>query len=47
MFVKYLNDKREEQDNTVHEGVICDGCEVNPIRGIRYMCSVRGDTDFC
>ena len=47
MFVDYLDDKSAEQEKTRHEGVICDGCEANPIVGVRYMCSVRSDTDFC
>lgn len=47
MFTDYLVDKKEKQDATLHEKVICDGCEANPIRGIRYMCSVCSDCDFC
>ena len=47
MFVDYLEDKSEKQENIVHEKVICDGCGADPIRGIRYMCSVCSDTDFC
>jgi next-to-BRCA1 protein 1 len=47
MFTDYLEDKQAEQMNIRHEGVICDGCNKNPITGIRYMCSVRSDTDFC
>ena len=47
MFTDYLVEKKEAQEATVHEKVICDGCEVNPIKGIRYMCSVCSDCDFC
>lgn len=47
MFTDYLSDKRADQDSTVHEGIVCDGCEVSPIKGIRYMCSVNADTDYC
>ena len=47
MFTDYLGKKNIEQDNTVHDNVICDGCDANPITGIRYMCSVCSDTDFC
>jgi len=31
----------------VHSNVICDGCNVNPIKGIRYKCSVCKDFDYC
>jgi len=24
---------------TVHEGIVCDGCEIEPIPGIRYICT--------
>lgn len=47
LFEDYLALKTEKQNETVHEKVICDSCDVNPIVGIRYMCSVRADTDFC
>jgi len=47
MFVDYLKNKREEQAKQVHQGIVCDGCEVAPITGIRYMCSVCSDFDIC
>lgn len=47
MFIDYLKDKNEEQEKIRHENVVCDGCDANPIVGIRYMCSVCSDTDFC
>lgn len=47
MFVDYLENKRIEQAGVVHENIICDGCEMTPIRGIRYMCSVRPNYDLC
>jgi len=31
----------------VHHGITCDGCEINPIVGIRYKCSVLPDYDLC
>lgn len=31
----------------IHRGIICDECGMNPIRGIRYKCTVRNDFDLC
>jgi hypothetical protein len=33
--------------NEVHYNVICDGCGMSPITGVRYKCSVSKDFDFC
>jgi hypothetical protein len=33
--------------NDVHQGVTCDGCNVFPIVGTRYKCSVCDDFDLC
>lgn len=30
-----------------HPSVSCDGCGVDPIKGIRYKCSVCPNFDFC
>ena len=44
--IKYVKDLVEKK-KAVHNGIICDGCEVGPIRGIRYKCSKRDDYDLC
>lgn len=39
--------KMQEQSKVIHHNFICDGCEVNPIVGVRYRCSVRPNFDLC
>jgi hypothetical protein len=31
----------------IHEGIFCDGCDMNPIRGLRFKCGSCADFDFC
>jgi len=31
----------------VHTYITCDGCEVKPIVGLRYKCTVCADFDYC
>lgn len=38
---------RETGSPIVHQHVICDGCNVGPIIGTRFKCSVRDDYDLC
>ncbi len=40
-------ESKEPVGQVVHHGVCCDGCQVNPIVGNRYKCSVCQDFDFC
>merc|ERR1712110_536525 len=35
------------QDDVVHTNVACDGCNVEPIKGIRYKCSICRNFDLC
>jgi RecJ-like exonuclease len=46
-YVKDLVEKNKEKNKAVHHNIICDGCDVGPIRGIRYKCSKRDDYDLC
>lgn len=47
MFKDFLEKKRADQAEIIHAGFECDGCGMCPIKGIRYMCSVRGNYDLC
>jgi len=31
----------------VHPNIVCDGCSMSPIVGVRYKCAVRRDYDLC
>lgn len=42
--ISQMNDKKNK---AVHRNYICDGCDMNPIIGVRYKCSVNEDFDFC
>ena len=47
MFKDFLEKKKLDQANIVHENFVCDGCGMTPIKGIRYMCSVCPNYDIC
>ena len=47
LFTEHVEKRQAGQAEEVHHGIICDGCEANPIKGVRYMSSVQADTDFC
>jgi len=33
------DNKLKTSGDTLHEGTVCDGCETQPIRGLRYVCT--------
>ncbi|EGR26986.1 zinc ZZ type family protein, putative [Ichthyophthirius multifiliis] len=35
------------EKQAIHSGFTCDGCETNPILGVRYKCYVCPDYDLC
>jgi hypothetical protein len=39
--------RSESKGEEVHAGVRCDGCNAEPIRGVRYKCSVCSNYDLC
>jgi len=39
--------RTESKGEEVHTGVRCDGCNAEPIRGVRYKCSVCSNYDLC
>lgn len=34
-------------NNPIHFGVMCDGCGMKPIKGIRYKCNTCSNFDYC
>lgn len=40
-------DKKASQGQVEHPEIECDECEVNPLKGIRFKCSVCPDYDLC
>lgn len=47
LMMKHLEQKKKEQQKVVHERYVCDGCDIGPIKGIRYQCSFRPNYDLC
>merc|ERR1711963_808461 len=48
LFVKVNDDAKSTADTAVlHAGIVCDGCEITPIKGTRFKCLVCADFDLC
>merc|ERR1712198_163869 len=48
LFVKVNDDAKSTADTAVvHAGIVCDGCEMTPIKGTRFKCLVCADFDLC
>ena len=37
----------EDKNIIIHQNVICDGCKMNPLKGIRYKCKTCENFNFC
>lgn len=46
-FSKLGGQSKANQQAVVHRHVACDGCDMEPIVGIRYKCTFRDDYDLC
>ena len=45
---KFLNPNQNKKDEPiVHRNIICDGCGMHPLVGVRYKCSVCRNFDYC
>lgn len=43
----HIAEDNAKREGYIHRGVTCNGCGINPIRGIRYRCSNCVDFDLC
>eukprot|EP01113_Clastostelium_recurvatum_P044798 TRINITY_DN75_c0_g1_i9.p1 TRINITY_DN75_c0_g1~~TRINITY_DN75_c0_g1_i9.p1 ORF type:complete len:568 (+),score=199.82 TRINITY_DN75_c0_g1_i9:205-1704(+) len=41
------NNNNNNNAESVHHGVVCDGCDASPITGARYKCTTCPDFDLC
>ncbi|CAF3261201.1 unnamed protein product [Rotaria sp. Silwood2] len=37
----------QNSNTNIHQNITCDGCDISPIKGIRYKCLFCPDIDFC
>ena len=47
VFKKELNKTETKDGKAIHHEYICDGCEMSPIIGNRFKCTVCEDFDYC
>lgn len=42
-----VSERNDVSYDDVHQGITCDGCQMNPIKGLRYTCLDCHDYDLC
>ena len=45
--MRHHHPRHSNNGKQIHFGIICDGCEMNPLVGKRYKCKECPDFDFC
>ena len=47
--IKEFEDKKENRKIcvSIHNGIICNGCNMNPIKGLRFKCSICPQFNYC
>ena len=43
----YISEQIDVSNDDVHQGIACDGCKMNPIKGLKYKCSDCHDYHLC
>ena len=44
---EHFKEMKKSEGKAIHYGYICDGCQMEPIIGNRYKCTVCNDFDYC